>query len=209
MWTSEAVVVVSGLPRSGTSMMMQMLAAGGVAPLTDGERQPDDDNPRGYFELEAVKRTRQDAGWLEQARGRAVKVVHALLADLPAGPAYRVILMQRPLAQVLASQQAMLRRLGRRPAPLSDAQLAAVYRRQLEDVRARVLTRPGFCTLEVDFLRCVEDPAAVAAAVEGFLGGLDQAAMAAAVAPGLWRQRAAEPPGGKPGWRTPAHPGHD
>src|SRR5262245_41311102 len=106
------VTVVSGLPRSGTSLMMQMLAAGGMAVLTDELRGPDPDNPRGYYEFEPVKRTRHDPSWLVGAPGKAVKLVHLLLYDLPAEYSYRVIFMKRRLSEVLASQRAMLDRQG-------------------------------------------------------------------------------------------------
>src|SRR3569833_79554 len=107
------ITVVSGLPRSGTSMMMQMLAAGGMPMLTDGVRGPDPDNPRGYFAFGPVKRTPQDARWLAGAPGKAVKVVHSLLPALPGGYEYRVLFMLRDMHEVLASQDTMLRRLGR------------------------------------------------------------------------------------------------
>jgi len=112
MPSDETITVVSGLPRSGTSMMMQMLGAGGLAVLTDGKRGADADNPRGYYEYEAVKSLGQDASWLASAGGKAVKIVSALLIHLPDGFDYRVIFMRRPIAEVLASQRAMLDRLG-------------------------------------------------------------------------------------------------
>src|SRR5271157_5533474 len=105
---SPPITIVSGLPRSGTSLMMQILAAGGMPILTDGVRQPDAENPRGYFEFEPVKRTREDPGWLSAAQGKAVKMVHLLLLDLPDLFTYRVILMRRPMAEILASQRIML-----------------------------------------------------------------------------------------------------
>src|SRR5688572_25986263 len=106
----DFVAVVSGLPRSGTSLMMRMIDAGGIPALTDGVRRPDADNPHGYFELEAAKRLRADAAWVDAAVGRVVKVVHWLLPHLPGRHAYRVVLMRRAMAEVLASQAAMLRR---------------------------------------------------------------------------------------------------
>ena len=109
----DFVTVVSGAPRSGTSMMMRMLAVGGIAPLTDGVRVPDTDNPHGYYEYEPVKRTKADDSWLGQAAGRAVKMVHLLLRDLPADRSYRVILMRRDLTEMVTSQRRMLERLGR------------------------------------------------------------------------------------------------
>ena len=103
------IVVVSGLPRSGTSLMMQMLQAGGMPLLTDGRRAADGDNPKGYCEFEPAKRLKDDASWLGAAEGRAVKLVSALLFDLPPERRYRVIFMTRDLDEVLASQRDLLR----------------------------------------------------------------------------------------------------
>src|SRR5438445_13894335 len=105
------IIIVSGLPRSGTSVMMQMLENGGVEVLTDNLRTADTDNPRGYYELEPVKRIKRDASWLPQTRGKAFKMVSQLLYDLPPGESYRIIFMERDLDEVLASQEKMLRRL--------------------------------------------------------------------------------------------------
>ena len=120
MSNSDDIVIVSGLPRSGTSMMMQMIEAGGISALTDSVRTADADNPRGYFEFELVKKIQQDSSWLEQARGKVVKMVHLLLLNLPAGYQYRIVLMVRDHRQVLASQAAMLKRQGKIGANLSD-----------------------------------------------------------------------------------------
>ena len=113
----QEIIVVSGLPRSGTSLMMQMLAAGGVEVVTDHVRTADTDNPRGYYEFELVKKIKQDASWLPEARGKAVKMVSQLLYDLPAGEKYRIIFLERDLDEVLVSQEKMLERLGRTAAP--------------------------------------------------------------------------------------------
>src|SRR6476619_350258 len=111
------IIVVSGLPRSGTSLMKQMLDRGGIAAMTDGARAADTDNPRGYYELEKVKRLKQDASWLPEARGKAVKMVSQLLYDLPPNERYRIIFMERDLDETLLSQEKMLERLGRPAAP--------------------------------------------------------------------------------------------
>jgi hypothetical protein len=103
------ITIVSGLPRSGTSLMMQMLVAGGMTPLSDGERVADIDNPRGYLEWERIKTLPNDPGCIAEAEGKVVKVISRLLLSLPAGRDYRVIFMQRPLPEVLASQDQMMR----------------------------------------------------------------------------------------------------
>ena len=99
----DVITIVSGLPRSGTSLMMQMLEAGGMPVLTDGIRDADEDNPRGYYELEAVKRTKDDPAWLHGAPGKVVKMIYLLLYDLPTTYNYRIIFMRRPLSEVVAS----------------------------------------------------------------------------------------------------------
>src|SRR4051812_40403893 len=119
--SDDFITIVSGLPRSGTSLMMQMLGAGGMQLLTDGQRAPDEHNSRGYFEHEAVKHSRKDLSWLNQANGKAVKVVHLLLAPLPLDRSYRVIFMLRDLQEVITSQRVMLSKQGRVSAALPDA----------------------------------------------------------------------------------------
>jgi hypothetical protein len=183
------ITVVSGLPRSGTSLTMQMLAAGGMALLTDGVRAADADNPRGYFEFEPVKRTKQDASWVAGAEGKAVKVIYALLRDLPAGHEYRVILMRRDLDETIASQREMLRRSGRAGASLTAEQLKAAFQKELATAVEWVRAQGNFRMLEVGHRECVTNPSKVAAEVNAFLGGgLNEQAMAAAVDPGLFRQ---------------------
>jgi predicted AlkP superfamily phosphohydrolase/phosphomutase/tetratricopeptide (TPR) repeat protein len=185
-------VIVSGLPRSGTSMMMQMLAAGGLPILTDGERPADESNPRGYLELEAVKKLGREAdtSWLEAAQGKAIKVVAPLLPNLPLNHTYRIVFMERPLKEIVASQAAMLARLGKTGGKLSERQLAAAYLKQVDAVRGILSAHAGRVeVLAVDYHEALADPTAAAAEVNRFLGGgLDAAAMAAAVAPELRRQ---------------------
>jgi hypothetical protein len=186
------VTVVSGLPRSGTSMLMRMLDAGGMPVLTDAVRGADDDNPRGYFEFERVKRLAEDKEWVALAEGRAVKVISFLLAELPPGRAYRVLFVRRALPEVLASQRAMLARRNAAPADpeADDRRMAALYRKHLLQVRGWLAARPEIQVLFVDHGSAIARPADTARAVAAFLGGgLDVGAMAAAVDPGLHRQR--------------------
>jgi hypothetical protein len=184
------VTIVTGLPRSGTSMMMQMLAAGGMPVLTDAARPPDADNPRGYLEFEPAKRTPRDAGWVAGAAGKAVKLVHVLLPALPPGHEYRLVFMHRDMNEVLASQRAMLEHLGRRGADLSPERLAAAFSEQLRRVREWMAQHPHVLALDVDYHKVIESAAAEARRVNQFLGGaLDEAKMAAAVDPLLYRRR--------------------
>jgi hypothetical protein len=187
------ITVVSGLPRSGTSLMMQALAAGGLPPLTDDRRAPDASNPRGYLEFEAVKRLKVDRSWLPQARGRAIKIIHLLLPELieAAGEnEFRIVLMRRPMEEILASQRAMLARQGRAGAALPDAQLGALFADQMERVERLLAGRPEFRICTVHYPALVANPETETARVNLFLGGkLDEAAMARAVEPALYRER--------------------
>jgi hypothetical protein len=182
------IVVVSGLPRSGTSMMMQMLAAGGLETASDGLRTADDDNPRGYFELERVKQLKHDSAWLAAATGKAVKVVSQHLFDLPATESYRVIFMDRDLAEVIASQEAMIARRGTRGA--ASDKMSAAFENHLVRVKSWLAGRNNMRTHFASYVAILADPHGEAATVNEFLGGeLDVAAMAAAVDPALYRNR--------------------
>lgn len=188
----QYLVVVTGLPRSGTSMLMQMLAAGGMSILTDGIREADEDNPRGYLEFEPVKNLLRDATWLLDGRGKAVKIVAQLLDALPAGLPCRVILSERDLGEVLDSQERMLeRRKERLPAtPERRRLLRDEYGRTLERVKAALQKRPATELLVVEYRAAITDSRGVAEKVNAFLGGgLDVARMAAAIDPSLHRNR--------------------
>lgn len=170
--------------------MMQMLAAGGISPLTDSVRAPDADNPRGYFEFEAVKRTRQDSTWVSLAVGKAVKVVHALLNDLPGGFEYRVILMNRPIAEVIRSQEIMLERSGKSVTSLPRSRMGELLEQQLSDVESQISRRSEFRVLRIEFHDCLYRPETVVAALSTFLGPrFDPKAAVAAVDPALHRNR--------------------
>jgi LPS sulfotransferase NodH len=184
------VTIVSGAPRSGTSLMMQMLGAGGMELLTDGARRADRDNPRGYFELEAARRLPTDAEWLEQAVGRAVKLVHVLVPRLPDDRSYRILLMRRDWREVLASQRVMLEHQGDAPEGPSEERLAEIFDAQLAEVERWVALRPQTELIDVDYNKLVRDPVRAARRIADFLDGvLDPDDMAAAVLPSLYRQR--------------------
>jgi hypothetical protein len=169
--------------------MMQMLQAGGMPVLTDGERLADESNPRGYLELEAVKRTRSEAGWVAEAAGKAVKVIHLQLRDLPADYDYRVIFMRRNVDEVIASQQSMLDRMGRKGAGLPPDKLRPLMETQVRDVLAWMARQPNFTVMEVEHADAVYRPGSVAAMVNEFLGGgLDEAKLAEAADPKLHRE---------------------
>jgi len=185
------ITIVSGLPRSGTSMMMKMLEAGGIPPYTDNLRTPDDDNPKGYYEFERVKKLPEgDTEWLREARGKAVKVISALLEHLPPDYAYRVLFMQRKMDEILASQKKMLVRSGKPTDQVSDEQLAEMYGKHLVKVNAWLAGQANFSVVYLDYNAMLVDPHPYALQVNQFLGAnLDPQAMVAVVDTNLYRQR--------------------
>lgn len=191
---AESLVVVTGLPRSGTSMFMQMLAAGGVSVLTDEVRRADEDNPRGYLEFEPVKKLLKDSRWLiDEGRGKAVKIVAPLLPALPAGLPCRIILTERDLDEVLDSQERMLVR--RNKAELATPERRKVLKEEYQRTMARIKTmlakRPATEVLTLEYAKAVADPAGTVARVNEFLGGgFDVEEMAAVIDPALHRNRA-------------------
>lgn len=190
----DVLTIVSGLPRSGTSMMMRMIDAGGIPALTDNIRRADEDNPRGYFEYEPVKQTKQDPSWLNTAGGRVVKMVYRLLYDLPPGRRYRVIFMRRNLAEVVASQDVMLSRRGREGGDLSKEKLIGLFEQQLAEFDAWIRRQPGFEILYVNYNEALQNAAQTVKTVNEFLGGgLDTVAMSKVIEPSLYRQRADAP----------------
>jgi hypothetical protein len=187
------VYVVSGLPRSGTSMMMRMLEAGGIPPFSDGERAADIDNPEGYYEFERVKNLEKDPdrSWVRGARGHALKVISFLLRHLPDENAYRIVYMRRHLDEVLRSQDKMLDRLGNAAQGVELEAMKEAYRNDIVAARLHARKQPHMEMIEIHYAEAVSDPAGAARAVNEFLGGrLDQAAMAAAVNAHLYRNRA-------------------
>ena len=191
---SETIYVVSGLPRSGTSMLMQMLVAAGIPPLTDEQRQADESNPRGYFELDKVKRLRQANDWLAEARGKCLKGVSPLLPYLPQGEDYRVILIERDLEEVSASQRNMLERLNQSGGALTDAALKDFLAEQNAFARKR-LEAHSVAYLDVSHAETIADPASAAKRIAEFLDVTNQeriATMTAIVDAELHRERAGD-----------------
>ncbi len=189
----EPIIVVSGLPRSGTSMLMRMLAAGGIKLVVDGRRTPDTDNPKGYYELERVKELDKtaDKSWLADTRGKGLKVISFLLQHLPPTYDYKVIFLKRSLPEVLASQKKMLDRRGESADDTSDDDMADLFAEHLKNVETQLAARANCEVLYVEHRRTVSEPAVVAGQIGEFLGGdLDVAAMAAAVDATLYRNRA-------------------
>jgi len=184
------ITVVSGLPRSGTSLMMQMLAAGGMSVVTDGERQADADNPRGYFEWERIKLLPKQPDCIAEAEGKVVKVISQLLFALPSGRWYRVIFMQRPLPEVVASQAEMIRRRGTTGAALAPAALIAGLGAHLNQVNAWLKDKANISVHRVEHGELMREPLRVSESIQHFLGcSLDVVAMSEQIEPSLYRQR--------------------
>jgi hypothetical protein len=187
----EPIVVVSGLPRSGTSMLMKMLDAGGLAVVTDGQRTADADNPKGYYEEERIKRLAQDSDrtWLAGSKGKAIKVISYLLKSLPAQFNYRVIFVRRDVGEVLASQSKMLARRGEKD-DVPVEKMRVLLEKEVARSLQLLASEPQFETLEVEYSAILAHPAEEARRIAGFVGGgLDAEAMAAAVDPELYRNR--------------------
>jgi broad-specificity NMP kinase len=191
--SNQVVTIVSGLPRSGTSMMMKMLEAGGLPPLTDNLRTADEDNPKGYYEFERVKQLpKGDVAWLPDAQGKVVKVIAALLPHLPGGYKYRVVFMQRAMPEVLASQRQMLIRRGEDPNKIPDDVIAKLFEKHLKQVNEWVSQQPNVERLDVNYNKMLENPQPFIEQINAFLDNqLDAVKMATVVDPSLHRQRKA------------------
>jgi len=185
------ITIVSGLPRSGTSMMMKMLEAGGMEVVTDDIRRPDEDNPKGYYEFEQVKRIKEDQSWLPECQGKAVKMVSRLLFDLPQNWHYKIIFMRRKLEEILASQNKMLKRRGKQPpSKQEDKEMASLFRKHLEHVERWSQQQSHMDILWVDYNTTINEPEQTAKSVNDFLNqDLDVEKMTAVVDTSLYRQR--------------------
>lgn len=189
---NETITIVSGLPRSGTSMMMKMLEAGGLEALTDNIRGADEDNPKGYFEFERVKQIENDKAWLEDARGRVVKLISALLKHLPHSYSYKVIFMRRAMPEILASQRQMLIRRGEPADAVPDDKMAAMFEKHVAQVESWLAAQPNIQTLYVSYNEVIQDPQSHAELVNKFLGHtLKVDAMVGVADAALYRQRRA------------------
>lgn len=186
----DYITIVSGLPRSGTSLMMNAITAGGIEPIIDHVRKADEDNPKGYYEFEPVKKTKDNATWLNNASGKVVKMVYRLLYDLPAQHQYRVIFMRRNITEVLQSQNKMLERAGKPPGGISDAQMHVLFTTELNKSARWLTDQPNFKVLYINHRDMIHDGTAQAQKINDFLDeGLNVEAMAAVVDPNLYRNQ--------------------
>lgn len=183
---TKDIVIVSGLPRSGTSMMMQMIHAGGVQVVSDGNREADENNPKGYFEDDRIKKLHQDNSWVGEAQGKGMKVIAQLLKSLPKEYDYKVIFMRRDMSEILRSQQIML---GRDPNEFPMA-IANSFQKELEFIKSWEKTEAGVSIEYVDYSETIKNPEAIAKQVNAFLGGdLDEEKMAHVIDPNLYRNK--------------------
>lgn len=185
----DFVTIVSGLPRSGTSMMMRMLEAGGLPVVVDTDRVADRNNPNGYYEFTPVKLLSEDASWMPDAVGAAVKIIYLLLFHLPAYHSYRVIFMRRDVREVVASQQAMMDNLGTAPPKDFGHEIVPLFKTQLRQVDRWLIAQPNIEVLNIEYHDVVTQRAYAAQQVAAFVGDLDSEAMASVVVPDLYRQR--------------------
>ncbi len=192
MSKDETVMIVSGLPRSGTSMMMKMLEAGGVPVLVDNIREADEDNPKGYYEFERVKKLPEDTEWLPDAVGKVVKMVFVLLKELPEGYHYKVVFMRRAIEEIVASQNQMLER-NNKANTVDDLEIVRSFEMLLDSIKKWIADQPHIEFQEFWYGDVLEDPATTAQQASSFLGmDLDLDAMAAVVDESLYRNRAEE-----------------
>lgn len=185
---NRTITIVSGLPRSGTSLMMQMLDIGGMKVVTDNIRTADEDNPKGYYEFEKAKKIRDDASWLKDMRGKAFKMVSMLLYDLPVDEKYKVIFMKRNMNEILTSQNKMLERLGQNPNP-NDG-MGELFAKHLDKTFKWLNTQKNFKVLYVSYNDLIQNPLMATEIVIGFLGiKLDIKKMPGVVDRALYRNR--------------------
>jgi LPS sulfotransferase NodH len=185
------ITVVSGLPRSGTSLMMKMLEAGGLPVMQDGIREADRDNPKGYYEFERVKQMdKGDTAWMVEAQGKVVKIISALLKHMPPEYEYRVIFMRRHMKEVLASQRKMLVHRGEDAEKMDDEKMGELFEKHMAQVFAWLGQQPNVRYIQIHYNDLLADPVAYARQVDEFLDGrLDEQKMIEMVDPKLYRNR--------------------
>lgn len=188
---NDVITIVSGLPRSGTSMMMRMLEAGGMDVAVDNIREADEDNPKGYYELEKVKDIKNDYSWLDNVQGKVVKMVSMLLYELPSTRDYNIIFMQRDIGEILASQRTMLQRKGNR-SDINDEEMGKLFNRHLEEIENWLAGQKNMRVFYINYKNVIEDPRKIAQVINHFLNeALSIEKMVETVDRSLYRQRSA------------------
>jgi hypothetical protein len=190
MVNKEIITVVSGLPRSGTSMMMKMLEAGGMEIMKDGIRKADDDNPNGYYEFEKAKELEKDTSWLKDAKGKVVKIISALLEHLPEKYNYKIIFMHRNMDEILNSQRQMLIRRGEPADEVSDEKMSKMFLKHLQTVEEKLKKKSNIDVLPVHYNEFLKEPETHSKIVNQFLKiSLNADNMVSVVDHSLYRQR--------------------
>jgi hypothetical protein len=187
----QVVTVVSGLPRSGTSLMMKMLEAGGLPVMQDGIREADKDNPKGYYEFERVKQMdKGDTAWMVEAQGKVVKIISALLKHMPPEYEYRVIFMRRHMEEILASQRKMLVHRGEQAEKMDDEKMAELFEKHMAQVFAWLDQQPNVRYMQMHYSDLLSDPVIQVRKVNEFLDNrLDAQKMSQMVDANLYRNR--------------------
>ena len=184
------IIIVSGLPRSGTSMMMKMLEATGIDVLSDDVREADEDNLKGYYEDERVKQLHEDNSWIREAENKAIKVISYQLQHLPSEYIYKVIFMQRSIREVLASQRKMMQRRGELQDDVSDNLMSKIFQKHLEETEHWIKVQPNMKTIYISYNETLDDPKKTSEKISDFLGAeLDVEKMVQIVDPRLYRQK--------------------
>ncbi len=165
----KTITIVSGLPRSGTSMMMKILDAGGMEVVTDGIRKADEDNPCGYYEYERAKKIKEDTAWLKETRGKAFKVVSQLLYELPSNENYKIIFMKRKMNEILVSQKKMLERVGNNKDDISDEKMGGSFDKHLSKITEWMDKRKYMDVLYIDYNDILKNPSEHIKTINRFL----------------------------------------
>ncbi len=190
--SGKTFIVVSGLPRSGTSLMMQMFQAAGIDPMTDHVRAADDDNPEGYLEWEAIKQIKNHPELMDQAEGKVTKVISMLIPYLPTRHEYKIVFMVRPIDEIAASQQKMIQRLGSKGADVDLPTIEKNLTRHRDEILGLIRRRPNMTMRVVRYKKLIEDPQSVVDRLVDFFGDgvlLHPERMASVVRPELYRNR--------------------
>jgi hypothetical protein len=189
MHKDDALIIVSGLPRSGTSMMMKMLEAGGIEVVQDGIRTADPYNPGGYYEFERVKKLKENSSWIDIANGKAIKILFNFLYDLPADKHYKIIFMERNIEEVIASQNKMLERRGESQ-EVSDEEIAQLFNQEVKRSKAWLAVQKNFECLYIFYSDILRDPNGAVQQLSSFLdNNLNTSGMIAVVDKSLYRNR--------------------
>ncbi|MEM7127453.1 MAG: sulfotransferase domain-containing protein [Chloroflexota bacterium] len=190
--SSTKITIVSGLPRSGTSLMMRMLEAGGISVVSDSIRTADTDNPNGYYEFERVKKLPSgDVEWVSDAQGKVVKIISMLLKHLPPSYQYRIIFMERAMEEVLASQQKMLTHRNESTDNLSDEEMRLLYGKHLQDVKSWLAEQDNMDLIYVNYNVLLKEAVSIIEQLNQFCDkSLQTDSMLAAIDPTLYRNRA-------------------